>query len=148
MRFGLIDLLFAIACISAGPIVAQYFGSILPGSAQTAIGIITGLGIYFALICPVYRIFRLFPMILPQCPCCGSFQPGFHIVGGQYPRIVYRCPGCNGAFVIWHNGSAREEETWDKPVLALKWPYAFGRYCKLLKPEQANTRDRQSQDGL
>jgi hypothetical protein len=90
---------------------------------------------YFALIYPFYRGFKLFPMILPQCPCCGRFQEGFHILGGNWPRIIFRCPTCDGAFVIWHNGKPSDQETWEKPVLALKWPYAFGIYKRARKPE-------------
>jgi hypothetical protein len=59
-------------------------------------------------------------MILPRCPFCRNFQHGFHILGGQYPRVTFRCPTCNGEFVIWHNGKPGDQETWEKPVLALK----------------------------
>lgn len=77
-------------------------------------------------------------MVLPRCPCCNQHQPGYHFFG-EWPRVTYRCPTCNGEFIIWHNGHPSGEETWDKPVLALKWPYALGRYKKMKKPEPAHS---------
>lgn len=135
MRFGLIDLLFAIACVTAGMLIG---GSIAPNVAKGIRPIVvygSGLGIYFALVYPFYRLLRLFPMILPRCPCCGTLQPGYHILGVAYPRIRFRCPGCSGEFVIWLNGRPGVDETWETPVLALKWPYAWGRYRRLEKPD-------------
>jgi len=88
---------------------------------------------YLALIYPFYRGLKLFPMILPRCPCCGRFQYGFHILGGRWPQISFRCPMCDGEFVIWHNGKPSDQETWEKPVLALKGPYAFGIYKRAKK---------------
>ncbi|QDT06545.1 hypothetical protein K227x_49550 [Rubripirellula lacrimiformis] len=136
MRFGLIDLLFAIACTSTGSISAQYFTSGLPHGNKALIGIAGGVGLYLILVYPFYRILRLFPMILPRCPCCRRFQPAFQIVDRRYPRIVFRCPTCDGQFVIWHNGKAGDDETWATPVLTLNWPYAFGIYRQSEKPEQ------------
>lgn len=136
MRFGLIDLLFAIACIATGMVLGHVVALELPASLRAFAGPVAGAGVYSLLVYPFYRALRLFPMILPRCPCCAKFQNGFHILGGQYPRITFRCPTCNGEFVIWHNGNPGEEETWDRPVLALRWPYALGRYCGIQKPEQ------------
>jgi hypothetical protein len=141
MRFGLIDLLFAIVCIAIGDVLGQAIASYLPTGVRTVAGPVTGMGIYLLLIYPFYRALKLFPMILPRCPCCGAFQHGFHILGGSWPRIGFRCPSCNGEFVIWHNGAPGDEETWEKPVLALKWPYALGRYRRLLKPEPTSECD-------
>ena len=136
MRFGLIDLLFAIACTSIGSIAAQYFTLGFFHGYRTLIAIAGGVGLYLILVYPFYRAMRLFPMVLPRCPCCGRLQPAFRIVDRRFPRIVFRCPTCDGQFVIWHNGEAGNEETWETPVLALQWPYAFGIYRRSKKPEQ------------
>ena len=135
MRFGLIDLLFAIACITIGMVLGQTVAPGLPASVRPVAGPVAGVCIYLALVYPFYRGLRLFPMILPRCPCCRNFQRGFHILGGQYPRVTFRCPTCNGEFVIWHNGKPDDQENWEKPVLALKWPYALGRYRRIQTPE-------------
>ncbi len=134
MRFGLLDLLFAIACIFIGTIAGQWLGSDLLPYLRFAVGLISGICLYLALVYPVYRGLKLFPLVLPRCPCCEKFGDGFH-VGGHFPRIIFRCPTCEGEFVVWHNGKAGAEETWDKPVLVLKWPYALGIYRKAAKPE-------------
>jgi len=82
------------------------------------------------------RGFRLPPMILPRCPCCRSGRDNsFDIIGGPWPRITFRCWKCNGEFVIWFNGKRGDQETWEKPVLALKWPYAWGIYKRENIPE-------------
>ena len=135
MRFGLIDLLIAIGCMSIGMVLGQVVAPDLPASLRRLAGPVAGGCLYLLLVYPVYRGLRLFPMILPRCPCCAKFQQGFHILGGQYPRITFRCPSCQGEFVIWHNGKPSDQETWERPVLALKWPYALGRYCRIQKAE-------------
>ena len=145
MRYGMIDLLFAVACLSAGMIIGSHFTSFLPKGFRTVVAISAGLGVYLTLIYPFYRGLRLFPMILPRCPCCRTFQPAFRILGGEYPCIRFECPGCNGEFIIWFNGQAGDQEDWERPVLVLKWPYALGRYCKATKPERADARERRSQ---
>ena len=133
MRFGLIDLLIAIFFTTVGTVAAQLLGRIFP-SYLTRIAVpVCAVCLYLAVLAPIYRRFRMFPMILPRCPCCGKFQNGFHFTQG-WPRVAYRCPACKGEFIIWHNGKPGDSETWDRPVLALKWPYAFGRYKRMNRP--------------
>ena len=136
MRFGLFDLLFGIACITSGVVVWPLLppdSPKLPVLAQ----LFCGLCVYLALVYPVYRGLRLFPMVLPRCPCCGKFGQGFQINGGPWPRVTFLCPLCNDEFVIWFNGKPDNQETWEKPVLALKWPYAWGIFKRMKKPEAA-----------
>jgi hypothetical protein len=135
MGFRLIDLLFAIASIAIGMVLGGSFTFALPTHFRSVAAPCSGLFVYLILIYPFYRGLKLFPMILPRCPCCGKLQNGFHIIGRHWPCITFRCPSCMGEFVIWHNGTPGKEETWKKPVLALKWPYAFGTYRRMRKPE-------------
>ena len=135
MRFGLIDLLFVIACMAVGMLLGHALAPDLPTFCRPFAGPVAVVCLFLLLVYPFYRGLRLFPMILPRCPCCAKFQHGFHILCPQYPRIILRCPTCNGEFVIWYNGKPGDLETWEKPVLALKWPYALGRYCRMQKPE-------------
>ena len=135
MRFNLIDVLFMDGCIIIGTIA----GALLTSHRQGPLRLVAmGLGsvcVYVALVYPFYRGFRCYQMLLPRCPCCRRRdQKGFHICG-NWPRIIFRCPLCDGEFVVWHNGKPGDEETWEKPVLALKWPYALGRYKRVKKPE-------------
>ncbi len=53
----------------------------------------------------------------------------------DWPRITFRCGICDGEFVVWHDGTVGSDETWEVPVLVLKWPYLFGPYRKVEKPE-------------
>ena len=134
MRFGIIDVLFASTCFVIGAVLGLRLSLQFHTNLRLLAALLGGAGMYLVLIYPFYRCLRLFPMILPRCPCCQSFQQGFHILDGQWPRNRFRCPQCQGEFVIWHNGKPSHQETWETPVLALKWPYAFGIYRKMTKP--------------
>ena len=134
MRFSLIDLLVLTASFTAGALVADAFFPSSPMLLRLVTKALAGLIIYLAIVYPIYRGFRLFPLVLPRCPCCKKFQNGFHF-DGAWPRITYCCPTCGGEFIIWHNGKPTKDETWDKPVLVLKWPYVTGRYTKMIKSE-------------
>lgn len=142
MGFGLIDLLFAIGCLTVGfllgvPLAHSIAGD-LPRSTLRYVVFLTigasGLGTYLALVCPFYRWLRLRPMVLPRCPCCQHFQSGYQIGAVAWPRITFCCPTCNGEFVIWHSGIVGDTEVWESPVLVLKWPYACGIYKRVEKP--------------
>ena len=138
MRFNLIDLLFAIVSIAIGAVLGEWLASGTSALLRAIAMVFGGVCLYLALIYPFYRGLKLFPMILPRCPCCGNFQAGFHILNPVWPRITLRCPTCNGEFIVWHNGKPSNQETWDKPVLALKWPYAFGVYKRMNQPETSD----------
>jgi hypothetical protein len=134
MKLTLFDLLFAIVCLSVGCIAVLAFAP-----DQIALGWLAGLGTYLAAACPAYRLLKWWPILLPRCACCGKPQNGFH-VSGSYPRIVFKCPTCEGSFVVWLSGSPGSIETWEMPVLVLKWPYVIGRYCKVSKSPDVENR--------
>lgn len=136
MRFGLIDLLIVIFFTTVGTLAGHLLGHFFPAYLYlTLLTVpICTIGLYLAVVAPIYRRFRLFPLILPRCPCCSKFQHGYHFTRG-WPRVAYRCPTCKGEFVIWHNGEPGDNETWERPVLALKWPYAWGWYKRMDEPK-------------
>jgi hypothetical protein len=127
MRFGLIDLLIGIFFTTVGAEATQLLHRMYLFYLMRIAVPACAVGLYLAVAAPIYRRFRLFPLILPRCPCCGKFQNGFYITHG-WPRVAFLCPTCKGEFIIWLNGKPGDSETWDRPVLALKWPYVFGRY--------------------
>ncbi len=140
MRFSLLDLLFAVICMTAGALIAEPHAiKLLPSSPKIALSFaaICGICLYLALVYPVYRGLKLFPLWLPQCPHCGQ-REGYHTNCEHWPCVNFQCASCNREFAVWHNGKPGIHETWEKPVLALKWPYALGRYCKMRKPDSAS----------
>lgn len=145
MRYGLIDFLFLTACITIGMVIGQAAAPGLPTQLRLFAGPVAAVVLYLVLVYPVYRGLRLFPMILPRCPCCRNFQHGFH-VSRSWPRAIFSCPSCNGEFVIWYNGAPGDSETWDRPVLVLKWPYAFGRYRRVERPEPGAAAGKRSHE--
>src|SRR5262245_26559145 len=103
MRFGLIDMLFLIGCIAIGTVLGLWLAPDIPATFRPLAGPLAAAALYLVSVYPFYRGFKLFPLILPRCPCCANSQPGFHFVHG-WPRVVFRCPTCKGEFVIWHTG--------------------------------------------
>ncbi len=123
-----------------GMIPVAYFGLIFGFSASffphypLVFMLVMVAVVYIALTPFVYRKFALPPMLLPRCACCGKWGEGLHVLW-NWPRIRYRCDGCEGEFVVWHDGKVGSDETWEAPVLVLKWPYVFGPYRKVEKPK-------------
>ena len=136
MRFSLIDLIiftaFAGISSAAGLQLSDVLQPQIPGIICMAAAWVLGLLAYLAAACPLYRRFRWRPLLLPRCPHCNSQKDGFQL-SQAWPRINYKCLSCSGEFVIWHSGRVTEDETWDKPVLAIKWPYVFGVYKRMSK---------------
>jgi len=131
--FNVIDLLLAIFFVGVGEVAAQPLNRFLPSILVHIIGYVGGVSFFLMAAAPIYRTFRLMPMGRPRCPCCKGFQTGFYVSRG-WPRMVFGCPSCKGEFVVWFSGEVGDTETWDKPVLALKWPYVLGRYQRMHKP--------------
>ena len=133
MRLTLTDLIIPVVWFSAmvGFVAPSFIPHYPLVSMLVLVATIPG---YVALAPFVYRRFGLLPMLLPRCACCGKWGEGFHVLS-SWPRIIYRCGGCDGEFVVWHDGKVGSDETWQSPVLVLKWPYLFGPYRKVEKPK-------------
>ena len=134
------------ACFLIGTVLGCQMSSYLPWYLRWVAPLVGAVGVYLALMYPFYRGLKLYPMVLPRCPCCGKLQDGFEIGGVDWPRVSLRCTTCDGEFVIWHNGKAGDRETWETPVLVLKWPYAFGIYRRAEKPGHAAELNARSAD--
>ena len=133
MRLTLMDLIISVVWFSV--IIVFIAPSFLPNYPLVSmLVLVAALPGYIALIPFVYRKFGLPSMLLPRCACCGKWGEGLHVLW-NWPRIRYRCDGCEGEFVVWHDGKVGSDETWEAPVLVLRWPYLFGPYRKVEKPE-------------
>ena len=152
VRYSLIDMLFVFACEAIGIVTGLSLFSNRPRYFGVVAGIGFSLCLYLALIYPFYRGLKLFPLILPRCPCCARCPfwerspVGFQILAVCWPRVTFRCPTCNGEFAVWHNGQPGNQETWENPVLALKWPYAFGIYRRAKNPDPGAASNHGSAD--
>jgi hypothetical protein len=122
------------ACIAVGMAVGMYLASDFSPRIRIGAAIACALIAYLVRIYHFYTGLGLFPMVLPLCPCCRNHRDSFHILDARWPRATLQCGKCNGEFVIWLNGTPDDQETWEKPVLALKWPYAWGIYKRLNTP--------------
>ena len=133
MRLTLIDLIIPVVWfgVTIGFIAPSFLPHYPLVSILVLVAVVPG---YVALIAFVHRKFGLLPMLLPRCACCRQRGEGFHVLT-DWPRVTYRCSRCEGEFVVWHDGKVGGE-TWEAPVLVLKWPYVWGPYRKVerLKP--------------
>jgi hypothetical protein len=144
---SLIDLLIGIALGSIGAVVTLVAAEVILGHVlaqmlpadgvkitEEIAAMVAGACCCLAFAAPVYRRLHFFPMLFPRCPLCKKRPDHLHH-SGEWPRLRCGCSECHGEFVIWLNGRPSDKETWDAPVLALKWPYVFGRYQRVEKPE-------------
>lgn len=132
MRLGLIDLLIAIFFGSVGAAAPLPLYRLFPSCLTAAAIPVCAVCLYLTVAAPIYRKLRLKPLLLPRCPCCAKSQDGFQFIP-SWPRVHFRCLSCEGRFVIWFNGEIGDGETWETPVLVLKWPYVLGRYRRVDK---------------
>ncbi len=132
MRLTLIELIIPVVWFSV--IIVIIAPSFLPHTRSSPCWYWSAVPGYIALIPFVYRKFGLLPMLLPRCACCGQWGEGFYVLD-NWPRITFRCWQCEGEFVVWMDGKVGSDETWEAPVLVLKWPYVFGPYRKVEKPK-------------
>ena len=133
MQFTFIDLMIPVGLVFISSFIATPF---LPHYPLVYMLILVAvIPVYIALAPFVYRKFRLLPMLLPRCACCGKWGEGFHVLD-NWPRIICRCFKCDGEFVVWTSGKVGSDETWEAPVLVLKSPYVFGPYRKVEKPKR------------
>lgn len=142
MRFGCLDLVFAIGCVALGVFVGgKAMGTIpdLSPAARFFGGLCCGLGLYLLLMDPVYRGLGWYPLLVPRCPCCRNFQTSYAYRCAVWPRVIFQCPQCAGEFVIWFRGRPDARETWQTPVLMLTWPYAFGWYKPVRKSQAGSS---------
>jgi hypothetical protein len=137
MRFNLVDLLMAIFFTGLGAALATTVTPDWPDNVQKPLGVLAGICLYLAVVYPIYRTLGLLPMVFPRCPCCHK-RADVYELGGRWPRILWHCTLCGGDFLVWHNGKPEEPEAEEKPVLALRWPYAFGRYVQASKNDETS----------
>jgi hypothetical protein len=143
--FTLFDMLIVMACTVTGILLGLWLVRHLhhvPAGLRLIVFLLvcppfSGLWLYLALVCPIYRALKFRPLLLPKCPCCGVRRVSYDILSRGWPSSTLQCPGCKGEFRVWFNGKPGKEETWERPVLTLNWPYIFGRYNIVQKPKRS-----------
>jgi hypothetical protein len=101
--------------------------------AGNAAAFVIALSMFVALCWPIYRLFRLRPLILPICPHCQNRHGNYHIDSEAWPDGVLICIHCQRPVRLLLAGNAAPEDVSDMPVLRLKWPKFLG----LWKPARA-----------
>jgi LSD1 subclass zinc finger protein len=137
MRFTLIDLLIAIACVAAG-----FLAGSLPAHwaghphLRPLFGIPLGVLAYLTLTPPVYRRFRLRPLLVPRCPHCRTLPERYGVVASEWPREVVFCSSCRGLCELQYRpGAARLAPDPAVPRLVLGWPQSVG-VSRVVPPPQ------------
>jgi hypothetical protein len=106
MRFSLIDLLIAIACIALG--FEAVTGSLhllgvesVSQAGMQILGVLGGIVIFLLLTPPIYQRLRLLPLFLPVCPHCKRRPSGYHVRESVYPRVLVACGHCERTIELW-----------------------------------------------
>jgi hypothetical protein len=133
MRFSLIDLLIAIACIALGCFAVAGVGHLLGyeqlSQARTELfGVPVGVIFFLVFTPPIYRRFRLLPLFLPVCPHCKRRPPGYHVGESRWPRVVVACGNCKQTIDLWWSPPSPGDISPTTPSLLLVWPHSIGRW--------------------
>lgn len=133
MRFSLIDLLIATACITLGCVAVACalpaFGSEPVSQVRMQIlGVPVGVIIFFVLTPPIYQRLRLLPLFLPMCSHCKQRPGGYHVLGSVPPRVLVACGLCKQTTELWWKQPAPSDVSKTIPSLLLSWPHSIGRW--------------------
>jgi hypothetical protein len=141
MRFSLIDLLIAIACIALGCFAVAGVGHLLGyeqlSQARTELfGVPVGVIFFLVFTPPIYRRFRLLPLFLTVCPHCKRRPPGYHVGESRWPRVVVACGNCKQTIDLWWSPPSPGDISPTTPSLLLVWPHSIGRWRLVSRGEQ------------
>jgi hypothetical protein len=132
MRFSLIDLLIAIACMTAGCFAAagigHWMGYHLSVARQELLGIPIGIIFFITFTPPIYRWLRLLPLFIPRCPHCKRLPGGYRIMEARWPRQVIICSLCQKPTELWWRKPAVTDVSKTMPSVLLSWPESIGRW--------------------
>ena len=138
MRFSLFDLLVAIAVFSLGVLIvvaaAHWAGIAKPSIVVVELlGIPFGAVLYLFITPPIYRRFRLRPLLLPKCPHCQKHD-GYHVEKQQWPKVAGSCLHCSQPVELLWRQPVPEDVSKTTPSLHLVWPESIGRWLLISKP--------------
>src|SRR5882672_4545533 len=133
MRFSLIDLLIAIACIASGCLAVAGVSYLLGyGHLSEArlqlFGAPVSVIFFFIITPPIYRRFHLLPLFLPVCPHCKRRPGGYRVLQSVGPRTLVACGHCGQTIELWWREPAASDVSKTMPSLLLGWPHSVGRW--------------------
>ena len=140
MRFSLIDLLIAIACITLGCVIVgstlhMFVSEPVSQARMQILGVPVGVIIFLILTPPLYRRLRLLPLFLPVCPHCKQRPGGYHVLKSVQPPVIVACGHCKQTTELWWRQPAPSDVSKTMPSLLLSWPHSIGRW-RLISPEE------------
>jgi hypothetical protein len=142
MRFNLLDLFILIFCFAGGIVAVDRTCHALGVGAPTgvrlmAVGIPVGALFHLLFTPPIYRHFRLFPLLLPVCPHCSRLPDGYEILEHDEPRKRVACGRCHETFEVWWRPPAPAQVSKTEPSVVLSWPQSLGRWRRVTGEEPA-----------
>jgi hypothetical protein len=136
MRFSLTDLFMVIACFTLGSIAVNGaghrlgYGPLSPGR-QCLFGVPLGVVFFVILTPPIYRHFRLLPLLLPVCPHCKQLPDGYCVLEYEWPRALVACGHCDRTTELWWSPPEPSDVSKTMPSLLLSWPHSIGRWRRI-----------------
>jgi hypothetical protein len=106
-------------------------GWILPMS------LLLGLIIYFILSPLIYRLFRLPPLLLPECPNYQKRPNRYDVIEARWPRKIVICRNCNQKSELWYKPPASKDVSKVLPGMYLAWPQTIGNWRPVATKDSA-----------
>ena len=127
MRFSLIDLLVATACMTLGFLGGDFI-AVRTGPWAKLLGLPLGALLFLIVTPPLYRRFRLPPLLLPRCPHCHKRPDLFWFKERIQERDIVACGLCGGVTELQYRIQPPHSASDPMPRLLLVWPQSIGRW--------------------
>lgn len=126
MRFRLIDLVIASTLIAMGGAITNILISLDNKIVSLSICIVGGVVCYALVSSPLYRLFRLYALLLPKCPACGDQNRHYWSELTKWPMETATCATCQACIELCHDGTKCQWRDTDSQKFILLWPFSFG----------------------
>ncbi|MCA9238445.1 MAG: hypothetical protein KDA44_23390 [Planctomycetales bacterium] len=132
MRFGLPDLLIAVAATLPGFLAGAWGAARIAGEPSRPLQLVCscGLGLvgYLVLTSPLYRWLKWRPLLFPRCPQCRHKDRCYYAPREQpaWPVGQIPCANCGKEIELWYDQPGEATDTSDAVRFQLLWPRSFG----------------------
>lgn len=126
MRFRLIDLVIASILIAMGGAIPNILIPLGNKIVSLSIYIVGGAVCYALISSPLYRLFRLYPLLLPKCPVCGDQNRHYWSELRKWPMETVVCATCQARIELCHDDTKCQWRDTESQKFILLWPFSFG----------------------
>lgn len=125
MRFSIFDLVVFSITSSAISVPLMKFAP-LSGLARSLLLLLGTVSGYLILTSIIYRMFHLYPLMLPRCPYCRAPDRHYRSISQNWPLEVVECAVCSKRIELCLISDHCNQFTSELLRFELLWPYSFG----------------------